>query len=101
MEIMSTVFSPFSRVGTLVCGLVLAGGLQLFGGEVVSVEQQSPIYARNIARFSLGARIDDNLAQIALISDHPTFGYTLLDGNRDRASGAVVQERNDIEVLDF
>jgi hypothetical protein len=83
MEIMSASFSSFSRVATLVCGLILAGGLQLFGGEVVSVEQQSLIYARNVARFSLGARIDDNLAQIALISDHPTFGYTLPDGNSE------------------
>jgi hypothetical protein len=82
MEIMSASFSPFSRIGTLVCGLVLAGGLQLYGGEVVSVEK-SPVYARNIARFSVGARIDDNLAQVALISDHPTFGYTLPDGNSE------------------
>jgi hypothetical protein len=83
MEIMNASFFPFSRVGTLVCGLVVTGGLQLFGGEVVSVDQQSLIYARNIARFSLGARIDDNLAQIALISDHPTFGYALPDGNSE------------------
>jgi len=81
MEIMSTHFSSFTRVGTFVCGLVLAGG-QLFGGEVVSTEK-SPVYARNIARFSVGARIDDNLAQVALISDHPTFGYTLPDGNSE------------------
>ena len=45
--------------------------------------QQSPVYARNIARFTLGARIDDNIAQIALISDHPTFGYTLNEGNTE------------------
>jgi len=80
---MNASFFPFSRVGTLVCGLVVTGGLQLFGGEVVSIDQQSPIYARNIARFSLGAQIDDNLAQIALISDHPTFGYALPDGNSE------------------
>ena len=80
---MNASFFPFSRIVTLICGLVVTGGLQLFGGEVVSIDQQSPIYARNIARFSLGARIDDNLAQIALISDHPTFGYTLPDGNSE------------------
>ena len=51
-------------------------GLQLFA-------QQSPAYARNLARFSLGARIDDNIAQVALISDHPTFGYTLNEGNSE------------------
>jgi len=83
MEIMSAYLFRFSRVGAFVCGLVLTSGLQLFGGEVVSVEQQSPVYARNVARFSLGARIDDNLAQIALISDHPTFGYALPDGNSE------------------
>jgi len=83
MEIMSAYLFRFSRVGAFVCGLVLTSGLQLFGGEVVSVEQQSPVYARNVARFSLGARIDDHLAQIALISDHPTFGYALPDGNSE------------------
>jgi hypothetical protein len=76
MEIMSAHFSRFSRIGAVSCGIVLATGLQLFA-------QQSPVYARNIARFSLGARIDDNIAQIALISDHPTFGYTLNEGNSD------------------
>src|ERR1700693_3882249 len=81
MEIMSASFSSFTRVGTLVCGLVLAGG-QLFGGEIVSTEK-SPVYARNIARFTVSARINDNLAQVALISDHPTFGYTLPDGDSE------------------
>src|SRR5436853_1134049 len=81
MEIMSASFSSVTRVITLVCGLVLAGG-QLFGGEIVSTET-SPVYARNIARLSIGARIDDNLAQVALISDHPTFGYTLPNGNSE------------------
>src|SRR5256714_5671957 len=82
MEIMSTHFSRFSRVSTIVCGILLVGGFQLFAGDIVSTEN-SPVYARNIARFSVGARIDDNLAQVALISDHPTFGYTLPDGNSD------------------
>ena len=80
---MNASFFPFSRIVALICGLVVTAGLQLFGGEVISIDQQSPIYARNIARFSLGARINDNLAQIALISDHPTFGYTLPDGNSE------------------
>ncbi|MEY2544344.1 MAG: hypothetical protein QOE81_1805 [Verrucomicrobiota bacterium] len=78
---MSASFSSFTRVITFVGGLVLAGG-QLFGGEIVSTET-SPVYSRNIARFSIGARIDDNLAQVALISEHPTFGYTLPDGNSE------------------
>jgi hypothetical protein len=82
MEIMSTHFSRFSRIGAIACGVLLAGGFQLFAGEIVSTEK-SPVYARNIARFSVGARIDDNLAQVALISDHPTFGYTLPDGDSE------------------
>ena len=73
MEIMSAHFSGFSRIGAITCGIILATGLQLFA-------QQSPAYSRNLARFSGGARIDDNLAQVALISDHSTVGYTLPEG---------------------
>jgi hypothetical protein len=73
MEIMSARVSRFSRIGTITCGIVLATGLQSFA-------QQSPAYSRNLARFSGGARIDDNLAQVALISDHSTVGYTLQEG---------------------
>ena len=76
MEIMSASFSRFSRVGAVSCGILLVTALSLFA-------QQSPVYSRNIARFSVGARIDDNLAQISLISDHPTFGYTLPDGQSE------------------
>lgn len=100
MEIMSAHFSAFTRVSTFVGSLVLAGGLQLLAGEVVSVGQQSPVYARNVARVSLGARVEafhsnpntslqlsskseDSVAQVALISGHPTVGYTLPDGSTD------------------
>ena len=76
MEIMSAHFSRFSRIGVISCGVLLATGLQLFA-------QSSPVYSRNLARLSLGARLDDNIAQIALISDHPTFGYTLPDGTSE------------------
>src|SRR6184192_1130563 len=76
MEIMSASFSRFSRIGVISCVVLFATGLQLFA-------QQSPVYARNLARFSLGARLDDNVAQIALISDHPTLGYALLGGNSE------------------
>ncbi len=76
MEIMSAHFFRFYRVGAFACGVLLITALQSFG-------QQSPTYARNFARFNAGARIDDNLAQIALISDHPTFGYTLPDGTSE------------------
>jgi hypothetical protein len=76
MEIMSAHLSRFYRVGVVACGFILVTGLQSFA-------QQSHAYARNLARFSAGARIDDNLAQVALISDHPTFAYTLPDGSSE------------------
>jgi hypothetical protein len=76
MEIMSAHFSRFSRFSAISCGILLATGLQLFA-------QQSAVQARNFARFSAGARLDDNLAQIALISDHPTLGYTLPEGTSE------------------
>jgi len=76
MEIMSAHLSRFYRVGAIICGIVLVTGLQSFA-------QQSPVSARNFARLSAGARIDDNLAQIALISDHPSFGYTLPEGTSE------------------
>jgi hypothetical protein len=76
MEIMSAHSSRIYRVGAIVCGIFLLTGLQSFA-------QQSPAYGRNFARFSAGARIDDNLAQVALISDHPTFGYTLPEGTSE------------------
>jgi len=76
MEIMRAHLSRFYRVGAIVCGIVLVSGLQSFA-------QQSHAYARNFARFSAGARLDDNLAQVALISDHPTFGYTLPEGTSE------------------
>jgi hypothetical protein len=76
MEIMSALLSRFSRIGGITCGIVLATGLQSFA-------QQSPAYSRNLARFSGGARIDDNVAQVALISDHSTVGYTLQEGTSE------------------
>ncbi len=95
MEIMSVYFSRFSRIGTFTCGFLLAGGLQLFGGEVISVEQ-SPAYAQNVARFNLGARVDDKIAEAALISDHPTVGYSLTDGRTD-----LVLSLSKIENIDI
>ena len=95
MEIMSVYFSRFPRIGTFTCGFLLAGGLQLFGGEVISVEQ-SPAYAQNVARFSLGARVDDKIAEAALISDHPTVGYSLTDGRTD-----LVLSLSKIENIDI
>ena len=88
MEIMSAYFSRLSRIGTLTCGLLLAGGLQLFG--------QSPVYAQNVARFNLGARVDDKIAEAALIADHPTVGYSLADGRTD-----LVLSLSKIENIDI
>lgn len=76
MEIMSAYFSRLHRVGVIGFGVLLVTGLQSFA-------QQSPSYARNYARVSAGARMDDNLAQVALISDHPSFAYTLPDGTSE------------------
>ena len=76
MEIMSAHFSRLSRLVAVSSAVLLATGLQMFA-------QQSPAYSRNLARFSAGARLDDNLAQVALISDHPTVGYTLPDGTSE------------------
>jgi hypothetical protein len=69
--------------------------LQLFGGEVISVEQ-SPAYAQNVARFNLGARVDDKIAEAALISDHSTVGYSLADGRTD-----LVLSLSKIENIDI
>jgi hypothetical protein len=76
MEIMSAHLSRFSRLSAITCGILLASGLQSFAGQL-------PAHPRNLARFSAGARVDDNLAQIALISDHPTFAYLLPDGTSE------------------
>src|SRR5260370_20730668 len=88
MEIMSAYFSRFSRIGTFACGFLLAGGLQLFG--------QSLPYAHNVARLNLGARVDDRIAEAALIADHPTVGYSLTDGQTD-----LVLSLSKIEHIDI
>jgi hypothetical protein len=95
MEIMSAYLSRFCLAGTLACGLLLAGGSQLFGGEVVS-GQQSPTHAQNVARLNLGARVDDKIAEAALISDHSTVGYSLTDGQTD-----LVLSLSKIENIDI
>ena len=88
MEIMSAHFSRFSRISAFACGLLLTGGLQLFG--------QSPSYTHNVARLNLGARVDDKIAEAALISDHPTVGYSLTDGQTD-----LVLSLSKIENIDI
>jgi hypothetical protein len=88
MEIMSAYPSRLSRISAIGCGILLATGLQLFA-------QQSPVYARNIARFDLGARVDDKIAEAALISNHPTLGYSLSDGRTE-----LILSLSKIENLD-
>jgi hypothetical protein len=89
MEIMSAHLSRFYRVGAIVCGFLLVTGVQSFA-------QQSHAYSRNFARISAGARIDDNLAQVALISDHPTFGYTLPEGTSELVLSLAKIENFDV-----
>ena len=86
MEIMSAHFSRFAAIG---CGIFLATGLQLFA-------QQSPVHSRNIARFDLGARVDDKIAEAALISNQPTIGYSLSDGRTE-----LVLSLSKIENIDI
>lgn len=76
MGIMSAYHSSFRRIALVGCGILLTNGLQIFA-------QQSPVYTRNIARFDLGARVDDKIAEAALISNHPTVGYSLSDGKTE------------------
>ena len=89
MEIMSAHLSRFSRISAIGCGILFVSGLQL-------VAQQSPVYVRNIARFNLGARVDDKIAEAALISDHPTIGYSLSDGRTE-----LVLSLSKIENIDI
>lgn len=89
MEIMSAPLSRLFRLGAITCGILLVTGLQSFGG-------QAPVHPRNLARFSAGARIDDNLAQVALISDHPIFAYLLPDGTSE-----VILSLSKIENFDL
>src|SRR5205085_9275005 len=89
MEIMSDHLSRFSRIGAISCGILFVSGLQLFA-------QQSPVYVRSIARFNLGARVDDKIAEAALISDHPTIGYSLSDGRTE-----LVLSLSKIENIDI
>jgi hypothetical protein len=86
MEIMSAYFS---RVSAVSCGILLATSLQLFA-------QQSPVRPRNIARLDLGARVDDKIAEAALISNQPTIGYSLSDGKTE-----LVLSLSKIENIDI
>ena len=92
MEIMSAHSSRVSRVTLIACGFFFAAGLQLFA-------QHSPVYARNVARLDLGARVDDKIAEAALISNHPTFGYSLNDGKTELVLS--LSKIENIDVVSF
>src|SRR6266849_2134654 len=114
MEIMSANILRFSRTGTFICCLVLAGALPVLAQVPPSTVERSPAYAQNVARFRLGARVEafrqsnpissfqlsskleDNIAQAALISDHPTVGYALPAGQTE-----VVLPLSKIENIDI
>jgi len=88
MEIISAHFSRVTRIGLVSCGIFFAAGLQLFA-------QPAPVYARNLARFDLGARVDDKIAEAALISNQPSIGYSLSDGRTE-----LVLSLSQIENID-
>lgn len=89
MEIMNAYPSRVSRIGLFSCGILFAAGLNLFA-------QPAPAYPHNIARFDLGARVDDKIAEAALISNHPTVGYSLSDGRTE-----LVLSLSKIENIDI
>ena len=89
MEIMSAFFSRFSRTSAIGCGILFTTGLHLFA-------QQSAVSTRNIARLELGARVDDKIAEAALISNRPTIGYSLSDGRTE-----LVLSLSKIENIDI
>jgi hypothetical protein len=92
MEIMSAYISRFSSV--LACGLTIVAASQLLANDFVSVQNSAS--AQNIARAKLGARVDDKIAEAALISDQPTVGYSLSDGRTELVLSLAKIENIDI-----
>lgn len=91
MEIISARPSRISSIGLVSCG-IFAAGLQLFA-------QQSPVYSHNIARFDLGARVDDKIAEAALISNRPSVGYSLNNGRTELVLS--LSKIEDIDLVSF
>ena len=89
MEIMSAPSSRVSRICIVGCGILFAAGVQLFA-------QSSPVQTHNIARLDRGARVDDKIAEAALISNHPTLGYSLNDGRTELVLSLAKIENIDI-----
>jgi hypothetical protein len=74
MEIMSAPFSRFYRIVALTFCLILVQTLVATAGQLA---------LNNVARVSVGARVDDKIAEAALISGQPGVGYALLDGQTE------------------
>jgi hypothetical protein len=91
---MSAYISRFSSLSLVACGLLLTVTSQLSANDFVSV-QNSPS-AQNVARVKLGARVDDKLAEAALISEQPTVGYSLSDGRTELVLSLAKIENIDI-----
>lgn len=74
MEIMSAPFSRFYRTVALTFCFVLVQALVATTGQLA---------LNNVARVSVGARVDDKIAEAALISGQPGVGYALVDGQTE------------------
>src|SRR5437016_13034883 len=87
MEIMSAPFSRFNRIVALTFCLILVQTLVATAGQIA---------LNNVARVSVGARVDDKIAEAALISGQPSVGYALLDGQTE-----LVLSLSKIENIDI
>jgi hypothetical protein len=87
MEIMSAAFSRFYRIVALTFCLVLVQALVATAGQLA---------LNNVARVSIGARVDDKIAEAALISGQPGVGYALVDGQTE-----LVLSLSKIENIDI
>src|SRR5947207_1067103 len=87
MEIMSAPFSRFNRIVALIFCLILVQTLVATAGQIA---------LNNVARVSVGARVDDKIAEAALISGQPGVGYALLDGQTE-----LVLSLSKIENIDI
>jgi hypothetical protein len=90
MEIMSAHTLRFSRVVAFTSCVFLAHALNALGGQVLQ---------NNVARFSVGARLDDKIAEAALISGQPSVGYALTDGRTDLVLS--LSKIENIDVVSF
>jgi hypothetical protein len=83
-----------SRLSCLVAGFSIVAASQLLANDWSSA--QSAVSPQNIARVKLGARVDDKIAEAALLSDQPTMGYSLSDGRTELVLSLAKIENIDI-----